>query len=208
MDHRTCKRCGKPFIGDNGHRGQWQRFCSSECREARPKTEKPTCIIDGCAHESRSIKQTYCEMHYYRLRRTGGLETSHTRRERRGVCIVADCSRSDCGPAGYCAMHQLRITRNGSPHIVMSPGPKPGPTHPSYKGDAARYGAIHARLKSWIGPATDYACIECGEQAKHWSYDHLDPDEHIDAEGPFSTDLLHYQPRCVACHKVYDLQFC
>lgn len=42
--------------------------------------------------------------------------------------------------------------------------------------------------------------------AAHWSYDHLDSQQKIDAEcGPYSTDLDRYVPRCVPCHKKHDL---
>jgi hypothetical protein len=52
-----------------------------------------------------------------------------------------------------------------------------------------------------------YFRIECGNEAEHWSYDHLDPNEQYGPDGAYTTDLTHYQPRCVSCHKTYDLAF-
>jgi hypothetical protein len=69
------------------------------------------------------------------------------------------------------------------------------------------FSAIHQRLRKIRGLATNYACVDCGKPAQHWSYDHACPDERRDFKLglPFSIDLDHYQPRCVPCHKRLDL---
>ena len=70
--------------------------------------------------------------------------------------------------------------------------------HPSY-------GAVHLRLKTDLGPASNYRCVDCGMQAQHWSYNHDDPREMRSELGPYSADASHYSPRCVSCHKLFDL---
>lgn len=204
MHNRTCRRCGKTFTADNGTRGKWVRFCSAKCSDAKPVSTYPPCIIDGCGNEARSSRTPHCEKHYYRLRRRGTIET--TIRERREPCIVAGCERLDDGPAGYCSMHRRRVKEHGNPHAVTPKGYESPDLHPQYKGDGVGYNGMHTRLRAARGSAALQACVGCGMPAAHWSYDHQDPAEKDSPYGPYSTDPCHYQPRCVPCHKSYDLR--
>lgn len=71
--------------------------------------------------------------------------------------------------------------------------------------DQPTYSAIHSRLRASRGSAGRYPCIDCGERAEQWSYDHRDPDQLVSALGhPYSTNLEHYAPRCCSCHRIYD----
>lgn len=58
-------------------------------------------------------------------------------------------------------------------------------------------------------PAQTHQCIDCGSQAYHWSYDHDAPDEMYETIGKYlvaySPSQEHYAPRCVPCHKRFDL---
>lgn len=72
------------------------------------------------------------------------------------------------------------------------------------------YVAVHLRLASDLGSASRHACVDCYSPALHWSYDHADPNElhseHIATMGiAYSTNPRHYVPRCVPCHKRFDL---
>ena len=205
MSQRTCIRCGSEFESDNGSRGQWERFCSDKCRMNKPRRQTQPCSVSGCGKAARSTKSPYCETHYYRLRRTGSLDVIHPQRPHRGRCVYPGCGQLDRGPAGYCAMHQSRINRHGDASVKLKPGQAAGPTHPAYKGEAVTYSGAHMRVRAWRGRADQYSCIDCGRQAQQWSYDHRDPAEMSCREGPFSVDVWHYEPRCVSCHKAYDL---
>lgn len=207
MNKRTCQRCGNEFLTNNGGRGQWQRFCSDACRQSTPTRTFGECIVEGCTGASTRLKGKYCEKHYYRLRRTGSLEVTHPQREHRGICTYPGCDRKDRGPRGYCDLHQGRIDRHGDPNIVLPSGRLSGSQHPMFKGEDVGYSGIHMRIKAERGSASNYPCVECGESASHWSYDHVDKAERMSPEGAYSIDLEHYQPRCVSCHKTYDLQF-
>jgi hypothetical protein len=72
------------------------------------------------------------------------------------------------------------------------------------------YGAAHDRLRRLRGAASHHACVDCGRNASHWSYDHADADELL-AYGlsanpiSYSAKPEHYVPRCVPCHKRHDL---
>lgn len=75
--------------------------------------------------------------------------------------------------------------------------------------EIVEYSAAHDRVRKAYGPASDYRCVDCGSAAEQWSYDHRDPSERLSAtvkgRPPYSLKVEHYQPRCVSCHKVFDL---
>jgi len=79
-----------------------------------------------------------------------------------------------------------------------------------HRTDTADYGAAHDRIHRDRGPSRDHVCVGCGAQAAHWSYNHDDPDERSSASTrrpgvAYSLDPDHYSPRCVPCHKRFDL---
>jgi hypothetical protein len=56
------------------------------------------------------------------------------------------------------------------------------------------YDVWHKRVRQARGPASGYACVDCGEPAQDWST--VDPSSG-DVQGRF-------QPRCRTCHRRYD----
>ncbi len=70
-----------------------------------------------------------------------------------------------------------------------------GPETSQWKGDKAKYRAIHARIVNERGRADSYLCVDCGEEARQWSYK---------GRVGFSPDVNDYEPRCVPCHRAYD----
>lgn len=72
-------------------------------------------------------------------------------------------------------------------------------------GDEVSYAAAHDRVRRTRGRASQFQCVDCGQGAAHWSLDR--DSQHIRFENgmPYSTDRNDYQPRCVPCHKRYDL---
>jgi hypothetical protein len=125
--------------------------------------------------------------------------------------LVADChSEARCGgkkfgtgAEGYCRMHYLRIITHGDPHREYQ-----GPNHAGWTGDDVTNRGLHQRIHKARGKASEYACVDCDKPARHWSYDHSDPNEKHDPEkGPYSPDIDRYEPRCVRCHKRFDLAF-
>ena len=56
------------------------------------------------------------------------------------------------------------------------------------------YDVWHRRVKQARGPASGYACADCGGPAQDWS-----------TVNPFSDDVrVRFQPRCRKCHRRYD----
>jgi hypothetical protein len=84
-----------------------------------------------------------------------------------------------------------------------------GSEHYAWKGDEVGFGSLHKRLRKNRGLASQYSCVDCGEPAAQWSYDHTDPNEKIAKAGPhpYSTDPNRYHPRCKSCHKKFDLDY-
>lgn len=76
--------------------------------------------------------------------------------------------------------------------------------------EVAGYTAAHQRCRSDRGRVQLHDCIDCGRSAQHWSYNHDDPDERLAiglSANPVAYSLKpeHYSPRCVRCHKRFDL---
>ncbi len=74
-------------------------------------------------------------------------------------------------------------------------------------GQGIGYSGAHRRVTAQRGHANTHRCSDCGQPARHWSYDHTDPDEQRTQNGwPYSVDPWHYSPRCASCHKRFDLK--
>lgn len=161
-----------------------------------------TCEVDGCSKAPRSPRSALCNAHYFRKRRTGNTGTAQVSDRKPTPCSIAECPEW-ASARGLCTMHYQRVKAHGSPHTVL-PNPS-GVANWNWKGDDVGYGAAHDRVRRAHGPASQHACAGCGAEAKHWAYDHGDPDECTSKWGPYSPDLERYLPMCVSCHKTFDL---
>lgn len=176
------------------HWARWRKWGTPHGRQ-----RYDVCRVDGCSLPPRSGYAEWCETHYYRLRRTGSADDP--------VRISGGCSITGCDhPAerldGLCRMHHLRIKAHGDPSRGMASGDR----HPWWTGDNATYTGAHQRHRKDLGPARAHACVDCGGTAAHWSYNHSDPDElRSDDERPYSVHSKFYEPRCVRCHKRFDM---
>lgn len=168
-----------------------------------------TCSVPGCTDPVRS--KGWCYAHYMRDYRYGSPTARPTRAadltgQRFGRLVALEregrywLCRCDCGQLTRPTTHNLtsgNTTTCGAPPCRYTARP--------------RYSAVHERLRTTLGPARQYQCVDCGRQAAQWSYDHDDPDELVAPEGEYgaglaySPKLEHYLPRCVPCHKRYDL---
>jgi len=123
------------------------------------------------------------------------------------ICRIGDCGKP-VKSSGLCSMHASRLRRHGDPFVVIHQRDRNfprGERHHSWTGPVPTYEVTHRRVKAARGPASGYACADCGARARHWSYDHSDPDELLSDDGrAYSPDAAHYVPRCVRCHKRYD----
>jgi len=173
-----------------------------------------TCTILGCEKPGRTKSSELCKMHYHRRYRNGttGEAAERKRKQRSQHCEVNDCAKPDT-EGGMCSMHAARKRRHGDPLMVIALQDRAMPSgeqHPSWVGSDIGYSGAHCRVKSMHGSASTFRCVDCGGQAKHWSYNHDDPNELITYERTangiaYSDNPEHYSPRCVQCHKVFDL---
>jgi len=98
-------------------------------------------------------------------------------------------------------MHYLRLKKRGDADFEFR-----GDNNPNWTGNDATNTAVHQRIRKERGHARNYSCVDCGGQAAHWSYDHSAKDERYDElKGPYTVNQDHYDPRCVSCHKKFDL---
>jgi hypothetical protein len=163
--------------------------------------EQRTCGLPGCEKPCRHGRHV-CEMHYYRMRRTGTYEQQRPW-HRLTVCAVEGCEDAE-RHAGMCALHSTRVRRHGDPHVRLASGAPAGPDHPSRK-LIVRYESLHQRIARECGRASEQVCVDCHAQADEWSYDHAADEEQVSSDGlPYSTDINHYLPRCHSCHTRYD----
>lgn len=168
-----------------------------------------TCLIAGCTRPVDWGK--HCPAHRTRINRTGhaGPAEVAVKGRPKPPCKVDGCDRPR-KTRDLCDMHYQRLLNNGDANYV--PPPPRGERNNSWRGDNILSGAAHRRVVVLRGPASSHPCINCGDPAKHWAYDHKDPDEKPNVTtasgrnpGPYSVKPEHYQPMCVPCHKRYDL---
>lgn len=172
---------------------------------------KTTCTIDECTKDVRSKHSPYCNMHYFRVYRGGQVGTAELRKRpsRSANCEVDGCTKPDA-ERGLCSMHGTRKRRHGDVNTVNERDYPTGAANTAWLGDSVGYNGAHLRVSKLRGPASNYLCIDCGDQALHWSYDHADPNElHADLATStgvaYSSSTAHYDPRCVPRHKMFDL---
>lgn len=119
----------------------------------------------------------------------------------KGVCRVEACGRPNQAHM-YCSKHLARWQKHGDPLQVGEITGRP------LKGDVPTFAAIHKRLARQRGSASLHVCVDCGGQAREWSYDNRDDQELVGRSGRFavaySLDLSHYEPRCSSCHRLFD----
>jgi hypothetical protein len=168
----------------------------------------------GCPLDGKPIHaKGYCRAHYFKLWRYGTPTPVHpppafedltgqrfgalTVVEREGKRWRCQC---DCGGTTIAWLNNLK---SGN-HLTC------GDRATHRRRPDAGYTAAHDRVTSDRGHARDYPCADCGGPARHWCYDRDDPNERL-AEGlsarpvPYSLDPAYYTPRCVSCHKLFDL---
>lgn len=163
------------------------------------------CEVDGCEKDAMTRGARMCHMHYSRVQRNGhpGEAAPRQRAARSPHCIIGGCRKPDKS-AGLCSMHAARKARHGDPHKVIK-----GELFSHWTGDAVTYRAAHTRVEKARGKASQHPCLDCGQQARHWSYNYEDPNEKYTTSPtgmirPFSADIDYYEPRCIRCHQEYD----
>lgn len=161
------------------------------------------CSIDDCEREHRA--RGLCKMHYDRRYKYklidiefplyNPLSPRKSRKSSLRICSVDDCERKHRG-RGFCKKHYERWRKNGDPNIVKRPQFSSLPI-PKWTGDNVGYSGAHDRVKRARGAAKEYKCVDCGNQAQHWSYVGNDPRK-------WSGNVHEYEPRCAKCHRRLD----
>lgn len=175
----------------------------------RESSMKTLCSVEGCETPSRT--RGWCEKHYKRWYKTGSphIVRAPGRAAKGSLCFVDECE-TKARVNGMCPKHYARTLRGNDPWepVVFS-----GPGSPNWKDRLAlSYDTLHERLRRFRGPATEHACVSCGDHAHHWAYQHTDPNPLISRKGlsrgcEYSEDLSCYEAMCRRCHKRLDREW-
>ena len=169
------------------------------------------CNVDGCTKPVRG-KTGLCYAHYMRKYRYGS-PTAERPKDRPHIdltgrvfgdlTVVRYVSPGRWVCTCSCGATATPLTGDLNRGNAVSCGDRTA----HQRRDVCGYFAAHNRVTSDKGKASTHECVDCGRPAAHWSYDHADPEVLIDSRLgiPYSMDPDHYQPRCVPCHKTYDL---
>lgn len=160
------------------------------------KSGRRGCAVDSCdrPHYGRG----FCQRHWHEYR--NGIEPG-TR-----PCLAGTpCSFPGCGRAvrtnGLCSTHADNLRTKGELKPIESRS-----IH-----DECRYDAAHHRVTNLWGKASQYPCIECGNQAKDWAYDRKDETELYGETVTkswcfYSRYPEFYMPMCGSCHRRRDMR--
>lgn len=184
-----CGRTGKMVRGlCSKHYARWKR---------QGGLDRP-CSIDGC--DQQLSTRGLCHKHYARLLAHG---TTADPAPRPTACSIDGCD-AEYYTAGFCHPHYRAKRNYGDP--LAAPGYASGERSVRWKGAQAGYHAVHDRLRSRRGKASDYTCVECGGKARDWAYDYKCPDEAVWVERNlvYSHDVDRYEPLCTPCHRRRD----
>lgn len=192
--------CDDAVVGRGWCEGHYRRFLEhGDPFGGRLSPTGGTCSVDSC--ERPNAAQRWCALHYYRQKRTGQLELVPPVVR---ICVVDGCEQRRTAH-DWCRLHYERWARNGDPILVRD---LRGPLSPNWQGRSVTYHGAHSRVFISRGRAKLLNCVDCGNRATDWSYDHCDSDELIESveQGGkrYSAKPEHYQPRCKRCHYHFD----
>lgn len=169
-----------------------------------------TCKVENC---EKPLKQRgFCYAHYMKNWRYGTPTPVHgpkwidIRGQRFGTLVVVDRVGRQWRCLCDCGNERLAnagcLNREGARNTCGVEG--------AHMRRYVGYGAAHERVRRSRGDARSHPCVDCGAPARHWAYDHSDPDEMTQDVGSkslvaYSVKVEHYDPRCVPCHKRFDL---
>lgn len=85
--------------------------------------KKKTCSIEGC--DKTHYAQTFCEMHYRRMKTSGNIGIVQPHRNRKFInrlCEIEGCDNKHTAH-GWCSKHYGRWLRHGDPNVCTRPYP-------------------------------------------------------------------------------------
>jgi hypothetical protein len=173
------------------------------------------CAVPTCEKENRR-RSPYCYAHYMKNWRYGTPNPTHPkfRKDLTGLSVGKLTVTSHHSPGKWiceckCGKQVIKSTSELNRCVVKGWKITCGSTD-CRRMEIVCYSSAHDRVRRDRGAATIYSCVDCGAQAQQWSYCHLDPNELLSKEEasfglPYSCDPSQYAPRCVPCHKRFDI---
>ena len=178
MDKSTCRHesgCDRPAFG----RG----LCQPHYRELLD-TERPEkkCTRGDC--DEPFWAKGLCKKHYMDERMAALKEQK---------CANERCDNPRGNTGGYCPACYQRFLTYGDPN-AGPPRRKRRRPEPPRTGTRSEYHVNHAMVRKERGPAWNYGCERCDEQAQTWAMKH-------GLSGDSPDD---YMALCWSCHAKYD----
>jgi hypothetical protein len=170
---------------------------------------KPNCELPDC-DKPRYQGHTMCGSHYMKWYRRGDpywtqpSRHDHTLKGQRFGSLIVDTYIRNRGWQCRCDCGAIRVVKAGE--LNAGRATSCGDARIHWRHDTVTYSSIHSRIRTDRGPARIHPCVSCGRRAAQWSYNHNDPDELSHDDMPYGTSPAYYSPRCVQCHKIFDLQ--
>ena len=172
-----------------------------------------TCSITDCSKPTRTPAAGLCSAHYMKWYRHGDPEykPSWPHRDLAGQTFGNLTPISIKGGVWHCQCSCGNTRSARSYELLNGLALACSDKAVHARQEVVQYDSAHGRLRTDRGKASDHRCVDCGSAAQHWSYNHDDPDELTSTRGPsfglqYSLKQDSYSPRCVPCHKTYDLE--
>ena len=172
---------------------------------------KGTCSVEGCSKTTRS--RGYCYAHYMKVHRYGTPTPTHRPRPHHELAgqVFGDLTAIEWSDGQWiCQCSCGESTSYRGPELLRGNAKTCGIKR-NHWSNTTEYHAAHDRVQRRHGPAAKHECVDCGRPAAQWSYNHQDPNERISTSPGTSNGLSYslnpgyYEPRCVPCHKRFDL---
>ena len=169
-----------------------------------------TCTIDGCDKPTK--RRGWCYGHYMKWWRYGTTHPNHERgRHQLAGQTFGELTATEWVDGQWLCTCSCGNERRARSFDLLNGEAKTCGDKRKHWMDHIGYGSAHDRVRRLNGSASRHQCVDCGNSAAQWSYAHTDPDELISESSgpshglPYSPNPEHYQPRCVSCHKRFDL---
>lgn len=173
------------------------------------KRKSDYCEVEGCDRPFKS--NGLCTAHDWRRRNNSPMDVPIRKFDPTRTCRLDGCDRP-FQAKGYCQLHYARSMLY--PHKMTSPVRRfiklSDIGNRSDAEDDCTIQAAHRRVSSLWGSASEYLCIACGNEARHWAYDGTDPTQRY-GQASSSRSMQYYSrfpefymPMCAKCHRIRD----
>lgn len=141
-------------------------------------------------------------------------------------CTVDNCGKPICSRSMCRSHYNMEWRRKNYEKVeAMNAARRLNTVHkvPVVPTNPVSYVTAHERISYYRGRAYTYLCVDCGEKARHWSFNHINPSQTMQENVrqrhrsgkhskmteyycllTYSSNPMDYDPRCIPCHRKFD----